>query len=230
MVARKRTVERSWARITPRTETVVDMAPLPSQEAIVVASRLADLEQVIGEGLGTFVAVGRALTEIRDGELYKATHSTFEGYCRERWDMGKSRVYQLIEASTVVENVHNCGQPPANEAQVRELAKVDPRQQEEVWVEVLQTAPSGVVTAKHVADVVAKRLPSPKQEDADPCAPSESDLLATALGSCIAALTALRRAAPGFDVAWSRRIAQHLHVAFAALTKDVESQVGSADD
>jgi hypothetical protein len=202
----------------------------PSQAAIVVSSRLANLEAVITEGLGTFVAVGRALTEIRDAELYRATHSSFEAYCQERWGFKKSRAYQLISAAGVVENVHSCGNAPTNEAHARELGKVNLDQQEEVWVEVLQTAPSGVVTAKHVADVVAKRLPPPKQGEADPCVPGESDLLETALGSSIAALTTLRRAARGFDAARSRRIAEHLHVAFVALLADMESQVGSADD
>jgi len=160
MAARKRTVERSRARITPRTETVVDMAPLPSQEAIVVASRLADLERVIAEGLGTLVAVGRALSEIRDAELYKTTHATFETYCRDRWDMGKSRVYQLIEAVGTVENVHNCGEVPANEAQARELAKVPVADQEAAWVEVVRSAPKGGITARHIKAVVAARLPA----------------------------------------------------------------------
>ncbi len=51
---------------------------------------LADLEAVIGRGLDTFVEVGLALGAIHERRLYRATHSTFEDYCRERWGMDRT--------------------------------------------------------------------------------------------------------------------------------------------
>ncbi|HEX6762895.1 MAG TPA: hypothetical protein VF094_08855 [Gaiellaceae bacterium] len=45
------------------------------------SARLAELEHVVEQGLQTFVEVGLALAEIRDGRLYRATHSTFAEYC-----------------------------------------------------------------------------------------------------------------------------------------------------
>ena len=38
-------------------------------------SRLAELEAVVEAGLQTFVDVGLALSEIRDGRLYRKTHA-----------------------------------------------------------------------------------------------------------------------------------------------------------
>ena len=53
--------------------------------------RLAELEDVVGRGMRTFVEVGAALCEIRDQRLYRVMHATFEGYCRERWGFTASR-------------------------------------------------------------------------------------------------------------------------------------------
>ncbi len=62
-----------------------------------------DLEQLEGvmirAGIDTFVEVGRALAEVRDRGLYRQSHSTFQGYCKQQWGLGRSRAYQLIEAA-----------------------------------------------------------------------------------------------------------------------------------
>lgn len=144
---------------------------LPSPGVVVVANsgntsteadrlELAQQEQTITDGLRTFVAVGRALTRIRVAKLYRsAGYSSFETYCQDRWGYQKSRAYQLIEAAGVVETVHNCGNAPTNEAQARELGKLPSGDQVGAWEEILRTAPNGVITAKLVKSVVAKRLP-----------------------------------------------------------------------
>ena len=43
---------------------------------------LKKYEEIISKGLNTFLEVGHALAEIRDRRLYRATHDTFEPYCR----------------------------------------------------------------------------------------------------------------------------------------------------
>lgn len=65
--------------------------------------RLAELEEVVERGLSTFVEVGNALMEIRDARLYRATHPTFEAYCRERWGFSRSHGYRLIRAAELAE-------------------------------------------------------------------------------------------------------------------------------
>lgn len=71
---------------------------------------LADLEAVIKRGLKSFVEVGNALREIRDGRLYKALYSTFEEYCQERWGITRNRAYEQIRASEIVSHAIQNGE------------------------------------------------------------------------------------------------------------------------
>ena len=64
-------------------------------------SRFEQYERTIESGLNTFVEVGRALTEIRDAKLYRATHKTFESYCKDRWEISRPRAYALMEQASV---------------------------------------------------------------------------------------------------------------------------------
>jgi len=118
------------------------------------------LETTINRGLRTFVEVGQALAEIRDRRLYRDTHDTFEDYCRGRWEMSRRRAYQLIDASSTIENVNHGSQPtPTSERQVRPLTTIrdedgnpDPEKQREVWGRAVESAEDeGVpVAARHV--------------------------------------------------------------------------------
>ena len=63
--------------------------------------RLAVLEAVVDRGVQAFIEVGNALAEIRDSRLYRQAHARFEDYLRQRWDMSRSRGYQLIDAAGV---------------------------------------------------------------------------------------------------------------------------------
>lgn len=124
---------------------------------------LAQHEAIIERGLKTFVHVGLALTFIRDRRLYRATHRTFAAYCRQRWDIGRSRGYQLIDAAKTFENVHNCGQAdgtkvmPKNEGQTRELSKLPDEEQGAAWREAVDRS-GGQPTIAEVGEVVEERL------------------------------------------------------------------------
>lgn len=110
--------------------------------------RLKELEKVIKDNFLGFVAVGNALAEIRDKRLYIGTHTTFEGYCRELWDMSHQRADQLVAAKNVIENLttivvknddqDGLGLLPQNEAQARELARLEPKEQVLVWSELVR--------------------------------------------------------------------------------------------
>lgn len=117
---------------------------------------LAALENIIERGMTTFVDVGTALAEIRDRELYRERHHTFESYCQERWGFSRRRAYQMIEAASITEalctTVHT--PLPIHERQVRELVRVEPERRAEVWQAVVEehgpTASAGDV--QHIAD------------------------------------------------------------------------------
>lgn len=47
-----------------------------------------------------FMALGRALAEIRDKRLYRATYDTFEEYLAGRWNLDPERAKRaLVEAT-----------------------------------------------------------------------------------------------------------------------------------
>lgn len=91
-------------------------APLTQSEKHV----LADCEGIIRRGVATWREVGDALATIRDRRLYRETHATFDAYARDRWDIGRSRAYQLIAAADLATTCEAAGvPPPANESEAR---------------------------------------------------------------------------------------------------------------
>ena len=123
--------------------------------------KLVELEEIIDEGLRTFNAVGSALLQIRDGELYHPQYSSFEEYCRERWDMEHSHAYRLMDSAKVVANLKTSpiGEVlPTNESQTRPLASLSPEQQVEAWKEATTTAPKGKAPTGGLVHKIVNRI------------------------------------------------------------------------
>lgn len=141
-----------------------------SDLSVVEVAKLENLEVVIEGGLQSFIEVGRALSEIRDGRLYRASHMTFEDYCQERWGMSANYAAKHIDAATTVDVIESCTNGtdlPKNERQVRPLTRLPESERAAAWKEAVATAPEGKVTAAHVEKVVASRLPDsdePREE------------------------------------------------------------------
>jgi len=94
--------------------------------------------------------VGEALSAIREGKLYRATHGTFEDYCREKWNMSRGRVYQLIGASETVSTIVDKS-VVTTESQARELSRVEPARREEVVAKAVE-ATGGKLTAAAIRE------------------------------------------------------------------------------
>ena len=73
----------------------MNMEPITLTES----KRLMELESQIEDGQAAWLAVGLALTEIRDQKLYRADFQTFADYCRQTWKWTDKRAYQLISAA-----------------------------------------------------------------------------------------------------------------------------------
>lgn len=133
-----------------KNETL-EIEPLHQTEA----SRLAELEIIIKEGIATFRTTGAALAEISESKLYRADYGTFEEYCAKKWEIGRARAYQLIDAAAVVEALPaNLSNMVDNDRQVRELAKVKPAKRENVLRKVKKEAGRGKpITAKLIREV-----------------------------------------------------------------------------
>ncbi len=113
--------------------------------------QLSELEVIIDKGLNTFYEVGKALSLIREGRLYRASHATFEEYCEKRWEMSRAYAYRTIGAADVVESLSPIGDIPLprNEAQARPLTSLEPEQRQEAWQKAVEES-SGHPTAKQV--------------------------------------------------------------------------------
>jgi hypothetical protein len=140
------------------------LAPLTRTEL----SRMGQLEETIRHSMQSFVKVGEALKEIRDGRYYRSTHDTFETYCKEQWDFGRQYAFLMIGSSDVVANVNNCLQTvPTRESQCRPLMPLAPEQQQAAWVAAVEKAGDAPVTAKIVSAAVAELFPKSEPEPAD---------------------------------------------------------------
>lgn len=129
-------------------------------DTALTASRLAQLETVIEQGLSTFLDVGNALLEVRESRLYEETHLTFDAYCRERWKMRREVADRYVRSAEVHAAVNPMGlAAPTNERQTRELAPLlaEPDQLREAWAEVVSLHPKP--TAAQVREVVEKHRP-----------------------------------------------------------------------
>ncbi|MFC3860770.1 hypothetical protein ACFOPQ_08335 [Deinococcus antarcticus] len=83
--------------------------------------RFQSLEQTVESGLRDFRQTGQALSEIRDNEFYRETHSTFEAYLQDRWGFTPRQAGQLIDAAQVARVLEPIGIDPVSEAQARKF-------------------------------------------------------------------------------------------------------------
>lgn len=121
--------------------------------------RLADLEGTISKGLGTFVEVGTALAEVRDGRLYRDGCGTFEAYCASRWGLSRSSAYELMSAAEVVSGIPDTAPRPLNVDQARALAAAPPEERGEVMEKV---AAGGKPTTKAITETIRAKHPKPE--------------------------------------------------------------------
>jgi hypothetical protein len=144
--------------VIPAIALPVPHAPAGTGE--LTASEEADLatcEQALDNLRLAFAAAGKALQVIRDARLYRASHDTFEEYAEQRWGMGKSHAYRLIEAWPLAERLSPIGER-LTESHVRELLPLAGRHGQDAAATVYQTvqeADSVRVTAALLHEVVA---------------------------------------------------------------------------
>ncbi|QHG20581.1 hypothetical protein [Nostoc sp. ATCC 53789] len=134
------------------TVTAVEVTELTQEEQ---SDRL-HLERKVERA---FFEAGKALTELRDRRLYRSTHKTFEDYCRDRFGHSRRQSYLLMDAAVVFDNLMEKCDPmdhilPTNERQVRPMTKLEPHQQQEVWVKAVEQSGGKVPPARIVKNVV----------------------------------------------------------------------------
>ena len=182
--------DEGGADIIPMNETFPSMPPMSVREK----KRLTELEEVVDRTFGEFYVCGSAMREIRDDLLFRETvdatgnpYKTFSEYAKDRWDVQRSRAYQMIDAADVVDSLSvlkselstNGGQNipllPKNERQARALVKYPKDKQIQIWREAVETA-DGRITAAHIkqtarrihGEIVKKTIRKAKTETNSP--------------------------------------------------------------
>jgi hypothetical protein len=137
---------------TQQISTSAVMTPLTPKEK----GQLKKCEDTIRSGMGIFFEVGRALLTIREGRLYRASHSSFEAYCHERWGFGRSYASRVIGAAERLNLLPaNCGvRRPTNEFQIRPFLKLEAEAFPKAWQEASKRANNGKLTANLVQAVI----------------------------------------------------------------------------
>ncbi len=129
---------------------------------------LKKCENIIRIGLSTFVEVGLALKEIQDQRLYRRTDKTFEDYLQRSMGLSRPYAYNLIESAKLMRELRTSVEVdkaslPKNEAQARELIRIEPSRRVEVWKKVVDLAGDKPFTAKLIREV-ARSERSPEGE------------------------------------------------------------------
>jgi hypothetical protein len=123
----------------------------------IASEELVKRERIIQSGLNTFYAVGIALSEIKEMRLFVATHSSWEDYCRDRWNMAARTAYQTIKSAAVVANLMdgNSATIPASESIARELVAIPKGEQKAAWLEAIAECPD--ITAAQLKKWLRRR-------------------------------------------------------------------------
>ncbi|WP_051705190.1 hypothetical protein [Streptomyces sp. NRRL S-455] len=125
--------------LDPATVTGTAEERLAAFEAAIDEAKEAASHSLKAARARFVVEAGTALRAIRDedGGLYKVTHETFEQYISDRWDMDRSRAYQLIDAAPTMNLLSKIFDTAPVESQARALAPVLEAHGEEAVREVV---------------------------------------------------------------------------------------------
>jgi hypothetical protein len=120
--------------------------------------RLTELETIVQRGIQTFIEVGEALEEIRDGSLWRlhSKYATWSDYLDQRWHFGSSRARQLINGARFARRIEDVtGVTLPNERVTREINSVIRQYPEEIQSLALEMAAKrgGMVTVDRVRDI-----------------------------------------------------------------------------
>jgi hypothetical protein len=116
------------AKLMPLLDVAVP--PLGAPLGPIEQRELQTCEVIIQRHRQGFLATARALHTIWEKRLWRETHSSFESYCRQKWDLGKSQAYRYLEGYKLAEGTPNA--EGLNGAAMRVLACAAPAQRQEL--------------------------------------------------------------------------------------------------
>ena len=140
------------ALILDQEQPLTDRSPLTRNEE----HMLQNCESIIKQTANSFFQLGEALAVIRRMRLYRAEYSSFEEYCREKWNFGRQRATQLIQAHDAVAGLSTSGYHLADltERQMRPLVGLTPEVRAEVLEKATELAGGKARRTKHIMDAL----------------------------------------------------------------------------
>lgn len=120
----------------------------------------------MGRRFDGFFEFAAAMMTIKERHLYRETHSTFEAYCRDRWGIGRSYAWRVIEAAERLQLLSPVAEipRPLNEFQIRPFLKLEPEAFPAAWQETIKRAKNGKITTTLIKTVVSEMQPRRRGE------------------------------------------------------------------
>jgi hypothetical protein len=146
--------------------SILDATP----DTALSTAEMADRERLVGV-VRRFVAMSfeaaEALAQLRDRKLYRSTHPTFESFCRDVFDLGRSQAYRLIDHQRSVKVLSAAADTdgpmtiplPTAVNQTKPLAGLPDETVVKVWKVATEDAGGGVPTEVQVKSARAKIVP-----------------------------------------------------------------------
>ena len=104
---------------TPANTSTPTTAGSPNGTPI---EQLMFFENIVTRSLEHEDQLAEAINQIKTRKLYKVVHLTFQDYVTARWNLSRSRAYQLLKYARLKEQAQAAGKtPPANERAARKL-------------------------------------------------------------------------------------------------------------
>ncbi|MBX3739942.1 MAG: DUF5131 family protein [Akkermansiaceae bacterium] len=132
------------------------------------------LDKIVRKGVAAVFEMGQALSQIKEGQLWRGGYSTWQEYCGSVVGHSRSYVHRIIDAARIAGMVGDVTLPdgnkmsPLSEAQVRPLNRIkkDPERTREAWRKAVRSA-GGQPTADQVEAAVVEVLPreSPQEQE-----------------------------------------------------------------
>ncbi|MCX5658352.1 MAG: hypothetical protein NTW19_01355, partial [Planctomycetota bacterium] len=121
--------------------------------------RLTELENVIRDFHRRSLQEAKALLEIRQNRLYRASHISFKQYCVDRLGISRQHAHRHCGWAEVVEDLTPMGVTlPATEREARPLHRLTPKNRVKAWKTFI--ADRHAQSIEQVAEVVQPSLRS----------------------------------------------------------------------
>lgn len=152
------------ALILDQEQPLTDSSPLTRNEE----QMLQNCETIIKQTANSFFQLGEALAVIRRMRLYRTQYSSFEEYCRKKWNFGRQRATQLIQSHKAAAELSTGGYHIADltERQLRPLVGLTPEVRAEVLEKATELAGGKARKTRHITEAL-DAVTNPNAETAD---------------------------------------------------------------